>query len=301
MVLPALIAGAFSLANGAANRNAQREANDANRPVNQVAEWEAAGINPLFGISSGGYIPHQATSIGDSFATAGAQFADFIAGDKEQELRETQLELENEVLKKELDGLVKPQEPGHLEAYVADFGVFPTADGDPVQSTDTSDGGSGGSGGLSVPRVAVADRPTVLAVTTGLEPGRATVTADADAGVGTYQNPRVVDAEMTEARSGDVMQNLKGFSNEYKDYQYNRKLQRLVRQHGRGFANQVHLEYSKADGRNLDQIIFQLRKAQPGFGSNPYDQPIDDHSGSKQMIIPSPIAIETEWLPTRID
>lgn len=145
-VIAAGISAGASLLGGLFNRNAQKKANEANRPVNQVAEWEAAGINPLFGISSGGYIPHQATSIGDSFATAGAQFADFIAGDKEQELRETQLELENEHLKKKLDGLVKPSEPGHLAQHGA---LLPLpsqglSDGTPDQNPQVVSVGDGG-------------------------------------------------------------------------------------------------------------------------------------------------------------
>ena len=117
MVLPALIAAGASLVGGAANRNAQRKANEKNRPVNQVEEWEEAGINPLFGISSGGYIPHQAASIGDSFATAGGIFADHLARKEETDLRKTQMELENQRLKKELDKVANPSEPGHMETY----------------------------------------------------------------------------------------------------------------------------------------------------------------------------------------
>jgi hypothetical protein len=121
-LLPALIGAGASLIGGAANRKAQRRANAANRPVKQVRQWEEAGINPLFGISSGAYIPYQATSIGDSFATAGGIFAQHLSETKEQELRETQIELENEKLKKELDELAKPSEPSHLDRY---RGVLP--------------------------------------------------------------------------------------------------------------------------------------------------------------------------------
>lgn len=118
MVASALIGAGASLLGGLFNRSAQNKANERNRPVNQVKEWEEAGINPLFGISSGGYIPHQAnTAIGDSVATAGGIYAEHLRGNKEQELRETQIELENELLKKELDKLAKPVEPSHMERY----------------------------------------------------------------------------------------------------------------------------------------------------------------------------------------
>lgn len=113
----ALIGGAVSLIGGAKNRKAQREANAANSPAGQVAQWEAAGINPLFGISSGGYVPQQAASMGDSFAAAGAQFGQAFDQDKEQELRETNLELQNDKLRKQLDQLAKPSEPSHLQTY----------------------------------------------------------------------------------------------------------------------------------------------------------------------------------------
>lgn len=112
-----LIGAASSLLGGLFNRSAQRKANEKNRPVNQVKEWEEAGINPLFGISSGGYIPHQAASIGDSFATAGGIFADHLARKEETDLRKTQMELENQRLKKELDKVANPSEPGHMEMY----------------------------------------------------------------------------------------------------------------------------------------------------------------------------------------
>jgi hypothetical protein len=121
-MLPAIIGAAASLGGALINKNAQDKANAANLPVNQVAQWEAAGINPIFGISSGGWIPQQASSFGDGFAKAGGIFADQIAGAKEQELRETRLELENELLKKELDKSVKDNQPGQLQKY---GGVMP--------------------------------------------------------------------------------------------------------------------------------------------------------------------------------
>lgn len=113
----ALVGGALGLIGARKDRKAQQQANEANRPVNQVAEWEAAGINPIFGISSGGYIPHQAAQIGDSYATAGARFGQALDMRKEQKLRETNLELENQRLSKHLDELANPSEPSHMDQY----------------------------------------------------------------------------------------------------------------------------------------------------------------------------------------
>lgn len=116
-VLAAAIGAGSSLIGGALNRRAQRKANDANRPINQVREWEAAGINPIFGISSGGFIPHQAASIGDSFATAGSQFARGLELDHAEKLKQTELAKENEKLREKLDEVAKPRQRGHMERY----------------------------------------------------------------------------------------------------------------------------------------------------------------------------------------
>jgi len=118
-MLGAFIAAGASLIGGAANRRAQREANEANRPANQVREWEAAGINPLFGISSGGYIPHQAASMGDAFATAGAQIQRGMELDHADKIRETELAQENEKLREQLDEFANPRRPGYMQQYGA--------------------------------------------------------------------------------------------------------------------------------------------------------------------------------------
>lgn len=118
----AAISAVASLAGGALNRRAQKKANAANSPAGQVQQWEDAGINPIFGISSGGYIPQQASTIGDAFATAGGRIGQALDLKHEQNLRETNLELENEKLRKEMDILANPTSPGYLERY---GGVLP--------------------------------------------------------------------------------------------------------------------------------------------------------------------------------
>lgn len=112
-----LISGASSLLGGFLNRRDTRKANAANSPVGQVAQWEAAGINPEFGISSGGYIPQQASTIGDSFATAGAIFGDALERDHAAKLKETEVKKENVELRKKLDDLANPRSAGWLKRY----------------------------------------------------------------------------------------------------------------------------------------------------------------------------------------
>jgi len=114
------IGAATSLLGGKKDAKAQQVANDQNRPAAQVAQWEQAGINPLFGISSGAYVPQKAASIGDSYAIAGNQFAnaiDQLALDREQELRETQLELQNDKLRAQLDHFAKAGDSSYMEQY----------------------------------------------------------------------------------------------------------------------------------------------------------------------------------------
>lgn len=154
-----------SLLGGLFNRNAQRAANNANSPAAQVKAWEKAGINPLVGITRGQFIPQQAASIGDAFASAGAQFASVFNDDTEQELRETQLELQNEALRKQLDEVARPSPASNVQRIGLDVhtpvgdeqvvrtnqGIVPVSDvADPTPITpdgriDTSidDGGTG--------------------------------------------------------------------------------------------------------------------------------------------------------------
>ena len=113
----ALLGGALGLIGASKQRKEQRATNEANRPVNQVREWEAAGINPLFGISSGGYIPHQAAQIGDAYATAGARFGQAIDARRAEKLAETELKQENTKLREKLDELATPRVPSYMVQY----------------------------------------------------------------------------------------------------------------------------------------------------------------------------------------
>jgi len=129
-MIGALIGAGASLLGGVMDRNATAAANKANRPENQVREWEAAGINPIFGISSGGYIRHRAASIGDAFATAGAQFQRGMEFDHKAKIAETELAQENERLRGALDRVSQPRQRTALQQT-----ALPLSD--PTQASET--------------------------------------------------------------------------------------------------------------------------------------------------------------------
>jgi gas vesicle protein len=135
----ALIGGAASLIGASKQRKEQRRINEANRPVNQVREWEEAGINPLFGISSGGYVPHQTASIGDAYAEAGARFGQAFDQHRAEKLAQTELKKENTQLREKLDKLADPSEPSYMSQY---GGVLPL----PRQGEIHAQGGNSRSG-----------------------------------------------------------------------------------------------------------------------------------------------------------
>lgn len=111
----AVVGAVASYVGGRKKAKDQKKANAANSPAGQVAQWEDAEINPAFGISSGGYIPQQASTIGDSFAQAGAIFGEGLERDHAQKLEQTETKKENRELRKQLDKLSRPKTAGHLE------------------------------------------------------------------------------------------------------------------------------------------------------------------------------------------
>lgn len=122
---PSLISGLFGLFGRSRDRRAQQEANEAARPVNQVAEWKLAGVNPLMGIQSGAFVPPRAVSIGDGYAEIGHALGSLFQGETAiEKLEKTQLELENELLKKALDEEAREGEPGYSEQF---DGLLPLA------------------------------------------------------------------------------------------------------------------------------------------------------------------------------
>lgn len=111
------IGAASSLIGGGMNRKAVKQANAANSPAGQKEQFEAAGMNPIWGMSSGAYIPQQAASMGDAFATAGGKLARGLELFHDEKLKETELVKENEKLKKQLDELANPRVPTYMQQY----------------------------------------------------------------------------------------------------------------------------------------------------------------------------------------
>lgn len=258
----ALIGGAVSLIGGAKNRKAQKEANAANSPVGQVAQYEAAGLNPVPFMLGGGYIPQQSASMGDSFAAAGAQFGQALDQNKEQELRETNLELQNDKLRKQLDALAKPSEPSHLQTY-GGLVPFPRFGGGNARR------GVQALSDLSVVGAADASAPVEASIPT--------VTHVGYRGDGTRVNPRLVDAEMSETRYGDVMQEVSGWFNLASDNWYNDKLYEFEQTYGKPLADLAHSEYAKADHRSLGEVLSEVSAGKP-TSSRPRGRPYRDLS-----------------------
>lgn len=127
MFLGALIGAGAALIGGSKNRKAQKEANEANLPVNQVAQWEAAGINPTFGISKGQWIPQQAASMGDSFATAGSFLAEALDRDHAEKLEATKLKDEKKGLEKQLKKALSPTIPSNMDKEGVDVPSSPSS------------------------------------------------------------------------------------------------------------------------------------------------------------------------------
>lgn len=137
-LLGAVVSAGASLIAGNKNRKAAKAANAANRPIQQVKEWEKAGINPIMGITQGQWIPHQGVSMGDAFAAAGGHIARGLELQHQEDLEETELKKENEELRKQLDNVAMRGEPSYMSQY---GGLVPLPDpgeqdGKSVQGSD---------------------------------------------------------------------------------------------------------------------------------------------------------------------
>lgn len=226
------------------NSKAQKKANRANSPAGQVAQFEAAGINPLFGLSSGSYRPQSAVAIGDAFAGAGSSIRRGLELQHETELRETAIEKENEQLKEALDDLVKVRVPSHLKTS-GGFLPLPKVGEVRTNESPVDDNGSA----------------TVGDANGGLESTPFTVTSPQDLGSGTFVNPRVADAELSETRYGDVTQEVAGARVLIEDNKYNDRLKNLTRWYGGDFAAEVHKRFAQPPyEKSLNQIIDGLVK-----------------------------------------
>lgn len=154
--LGAAVSAGAALAGANKNAKAIEAANKANRPKAQVRQWEKAGINPVFGLTSGAYVPHQAATVGDAYAHAGAAIQKALNLHHDDVLAETELKKENEKLKEQLAEVVTPREPTNMERY---GGLVPLPDQGGANGYVQGAGGavSGGSGGNGF-----ADDPIVL-------------------------------------------------------------------------------------------------------------------------------------------
>ncbi|WP_195822670.1 hypothetical protein [Roseobacter sp. MH60115] len=88
-----------------------------------------------------------------------------------------------------------------------------------------------------------------------LDPGRATTTNASHIDAQSYIDPRSPDAEMAEARYGDVAQEVGGVVNTLRDFGYNRKLQKIVRKHGKEVADKVHELYGSDASLTFEQAV----------------------------------------------
>lgn len=202
MVFPLLLAGAaMGLAGGAISSAATKEANrenlaqvektnEANRPVNQVKEWEQAGINPLWGLSSGSYVPHQAghvianTAMGDAISGIGRDmFSTGLSHMSQMRLEKTRMKHENQMLTKQLSSLERNSVPSNMSTHGSSI-------------LGGSDEGSSLSTGYSV-----SSGPSGLGYT--LEPERA-LNSYRVAGTTVHPDLRFSDAEVIEQRHGDL-------------------------------------------------------------------------------------------------
>lgn len=138
-VAGAVIGGGLSLIGGAKDRKAQAKANSANLPVNQVKQWEKAGINPAFGISQGQWIPQQAASVGDSYARAGSLFADAGQSIDRELLERTAIKKENTKLRETLDKVTKKSEKSEFQKRAASLPLPSSGGGDPSTPAGSGD------------------------------------------------------------------------------------------------------------------------------------------------------------------
>lgn len=271
-VIGAVIGAGASLIGAKKDRKHQNSINAQNRPEAQVAQWRNAGVNPLFGISSGGYIPHRASTIGDDYAVAGSHFA--RAGelfDRDQ-FERTELAKENEKLREKLDDLVNPRRPGHIEQY---GGLLPLPSQGQYHAQQYRDARNNAGSGSSAAGVG----HTGLGESSALDQGDVTVTNPSGTGVtSSFVNPRVADAEMAEARYGDVLQEAHGVMNAVSDTVYQRRLRRVQRKYGEQVALRVHRRFATELDLSLGEIIDQEK---PLSATRPKARPVRQERGDR--------------------
>ena len=117
-----------------------------------------------------------------------------------------------------------------------------------------------GNFGYQIPRIKTTTReklaaPPALGAPPEPEPGRSTVTNPQSPSFNTYVHPHMLDAEMAETRYGDMAQEAAGAANMLKDVLYNRKLQKVAKNHSKETANKIHTEFAGNPDADLDAII----------------------------------------------
>jgi len=146
--------------------------------------------------------------MGDFVAMAGARFSEHMAAKPEADLRATQLELQNDLFKKELDKAVAP--PPEPTALMR---------GEPVRSAPAiADEAVEEDGPLGTPRGSDA------------EEGVATVTNPFDFDSEYYVNPLVKDAATAAERYGEPGELPAAFRTAISDMDYNANLKRVAKE-----------------------------------------------------------------------
>lgn len=79
----------------------------------------------------------------------------------------------------------------------------------------------------------------------------------------TYVNPRTPDAEVGEARYGDVAQEITGIRNAGVDAVYNARLQRVSEQYGRAVADRIHDRFGSSSDQTLSEVIREETTGKP--------------------------------------
>lgn len=93
-----------------------------------------------------------------------------------------------------------------------------------------------------------------------LDPGRSTFTETEHLDSGRYNDPHSIDAEMAEARRGEIGEAIQSVKNSWNDTLYDNKMQGIVRQYGRDAADLVHQHYASTLEFTIPETVRKLEK-----------------------------------------
>ena len=226
--LPALLTAGATVIGARSQKKAADHSSYLNSAEGYRKEGEKWGFNPLVLAGAGSMGVQFAPQYGSILASGLAAAADQMQVADGHKIQLAELEMRNRELTKQNERMkLSPSVPGIYGPK--------KHDNNPEDLGDTDHPGS--------------------AIRFGkLERGKTPITAVQDAGSNTYINPRVMDAEASEARYGDLAQELAGGYSLVKDNFYNIKLQKVAKHYGRDVADEVHRR----------------------FGSPPYQEELDD-------------------------